>query len=116
MKLDPKTFNPSIHKVTLKGKPVELTGFGVGRFEGYTYYYVPGCTGYSAALEDFEVTLVNLPIDTKVLVSNNKEEWYPRHFSHFDEDADIWVWDEGKTSFTSIATSVWNYWKFPDKL
>ena len=54
-----------------------------------------------------------VPVDTKVLVSNDGEKWYKRHLYKY-EDGKFLAWDNGKTSFT--ATDVndrfpWEYAK-----
>lgn len=40
MKLDKNTFNPKLHKVTLRGKSVELVGFGIDKWETQVYYFL----------------------------------------------------------------------------
>ena len=57
-----------------------------------------------------------VPIDTKVLVSNDGKEWSRRHFAKY-EDGKVYCFNDGYTSFTIVnyaylsnATS-WEYAK-----
>lgn len=51
-----------------------------------------------------------VPVDTKILVSDNRKQWNRRHFSKF-EDGKVYTWNEGKTSFTTDRTVNWDYAK-----
>ncbi len=49
-------------------------------------------------------------VDTKVLVSNDGEDWYNRHFAKYDkENKNIYTWVDGKTSFTTELKEKWLY-------
>ena len=57
-----------------------------------------------------------VPVDTKVLVSEDGKEWSRRHFAKY-EDGKVWCFNGGLTSFTTVeriyfsnATS-WDYAK-----
>lgn len=49
-----------------------------------------------------EVDWEKIPIDTKVLVSNDGETWYHRHFGG-TQDGSPTVYADGKTSWTKIG-------------
>lgn len=50
---------------------------------------------------DFEecVDWSKVPVDTKILVSCDGEEWSRRHFAKY-EDGTVYAWKNGKTSFS----------------
>ncbi len=52
----------------------------------------------------------NVPIDTKVLVSMNGEEWLRRYFAKCINGR-VYVWDYGATSFSSNHYTEWAYVK-----
>lgn len=62
-----------------------------------------------------EVDWSKVPIDTKVLVSNDGKRWQKKHFSHYKKDttSPFCVFQWGSTSWTSdaIGTSNWKYAK-----
>lgn len=51
---------------------------------------------------NFEETIdwSKVSVDTKILVSNNKEEWLKRYFANYENGA-VYAWADGKTSFTA---------------
>lgn len=64
---------------------------------------------------NFEETIdwSKVPIDTKILVSNNKEEWFKRHFAKYENEK-IYAWADGKTSFSAEYCNdviSWDYAK-----
>ena len=69
---------------------------------------------------DYEIPVdwSKVPVDTKVLVRNNKdEEWEKRHFAEY-KDGMFYCWYDGKTSFTSDATIKkigWNFAKLYER-
>lgn len=38
-------------------------------------------------------------VDTKILVSDNKLDWFPSYFALY-EDGRVYAWEKGKSSFT----------------
>ncbi len=61
-------------------------------------------------------SLPSLPIDTKVLVSNDKSEWVTAHFAEFgiaDGKDYVECFYDGKTSHTTSdgGTQDYRYWK-----
>lgn len=54
----------------------------------------------------------NTPIDTKVLVSEDKETWFKRHFAKIENDR-VYTWGAGTTSFSTNKENVssWTYAK-----
>jgi hypothetical protein len=57
-----------------------------------------------------------LPKDTKVLVWDIDEfEALKRHFSHFDKDGRIWVFNCGTTSWSSNTVSSWPNYKIVEE-
>ena len=69
---------------------------------------------------DYEIPVdwSKVPVDTKVLVRNNKdEEWEKRHFAEY-ENGRIYCWYDGKTSFTTDTTIkkiIWNFAKLYER-
>ena len=58
-----------------------------------------------------KVDWTKVPVDTKILVRDYEEEnWTKRHFAKY-EDGKIYVYDGGKTSFTTNSVSSWRYGK-----
>lgn len=58
-----------------------------------------------------------LDVDAKVLVWTDPRVKQKRHFSHFDEDGRICVFESGRTSYTRIYRSnstAWPYWKLAE--
>ena len=52
-------------------------------------------------------------VDTKVLVSEDGEKWYKRHFAKY-ENGKVYVWYEARTSWTvvnKVDTYPWEYAK-----
>ena len=52
-----------------------------------------------------------VPVDTKVLVSNDGEKWYKRHLYKY-EDGKFLAWDNGKTSFTATDVNERFPWEY----
>ena len=52
-------------------------------------------------------------VDTKVLVSDDGEEWYRRYFARYEEGT-VYCWDGGATSWTTRITPHWNYAKLAE--
>lgn len=60
--------------------------------------------------EKEEVDWSKVPIDTKVIVSDDNENWYRRHFAYY-RDKRIWVFRSGLTSWTINDLSEVSGWK-----
>ena len=61
--------------------------------------------------------LPNLEVDAKVLVWTDPSVKQKRHFSHFDEDGRICVFESGRTSYTRIYrsnTTAWPNWELAE--
>ena len=57
-----------------------------------------------------------VPVDTPVLISNDKEIWFKRYFARY-EDEKVYCWLNGKTSWTAeyeFSTGHWNYAKLAE--
>ena len=52
----------------------------------------------------------NIPVDTKILVSIDGEEWIKRYFAKYIKGK-VYVWDYGATSFSSNHCTKWAYAK-----
>ena len=52
-----------------------------------------------------------VPVDTKILVSDNKETWYKRYFAKYENEK-IYAWGNGKTSFTAKYNNDVISWKY----
>ena len=61
-----------------------------------------------------------VPVDTKVLVSDDGKEWYRRHFAKY-EDGKVYCFNDGYTSFTIVNyaylsnATPWEYCKLYQK-
>ena len=51
-----------------------------------------------------------VPIDAKVLVSSDGEEWLKRYFAKYEYNR-VYAWDYGATSYSSKHCSPWKYVK-----
>lgn len=56
------------------------------------------------------VNWYKVAVDTPILVSDDNEDWYRRHFAKY-ENGLVYAWDAGKTSYTTDATIYWEYAK-----
>jgi len=56
-------------------------------------------------------TLPDLEVDARVLVWNLPQNKVKRHFSHFDEDGCICVFDHGMSSFTAKGYTACPHWE-----
>lgn len=54
-----------------------------------------------------------VPVDTKVLVSNDGNNWYKRYFARY-ENGIVYCWDRGATSWSTRITNNWNYAKLAE--
>lgn len=57
-----------------------------------------------------------VPVDTPVLISNDKKIWFKRYFARY-EDGKVYCWLNGKTSWTAeceFSTGHWNYAKLAE--
>ena len=100
--------------------------------EGYTYEVVESFNGnlnlkninthnyieYELSLFDiinceFEEHLdwSKVPVDTKVLVSDNGKLWYKRHFAKY-ENGSVHVFPDGRSSFTTEESDIIYPWKY----
>lgn len=61
--------------------------------------------------EKEEVDWSKVPIDTKVLVSDDNENWYRRHFAYYRGER-IWVFRSGLTNWTINDLSEVSSWKY----
>lgn len=66
--------------------------------------------------EEYQETTVDwskVPVDTKVLVSDDGEEWHKRHFAKYEESI-VYVWGYGDTSWTTDLMEAWEYAKLAE--
>ena len=57
-----------------------------------------------------------VPVDTPVLISNDKKIWFKRYFARY-EDGKVYCWLNGKTSWTAeceFSTGHWDYAKLAE--
>lgn len=85
-----------IVKCMYKDKPIE---------NAFNLYYLLSC--------DFEkcVDWSKVPVDTKILVSCDGEEWSRRYFAKY-ENGKVYAWDNGRTSFSIDANYDYVYWDY----
>lgn len=54
-------------------------------------------------------------VDDKILISIDGTVWEKRHFAGYDEECGlVFVWIEGKTSWTTTVMCSWEYAKLPE--
>ena len=53
-------------------------------------------------------------VDTKVLVSDDGEEWHKRYFAKY-ENGMVYCWNNGATSWTTNLMEVWEYTKLAEE-
>lgn len=58
----------------------------------------------------------DLKVDDRILVKGNCSggAWVPRHFSHIGDNGKVHAFLDGRTSFTTKNTTIWNQWKYPE--
>lgn len=60
-----------------------------------------------------EVDWSKVAVDTPILVSIDNVQWYCRHFAKY-ENGLFYVWDDGRTSYTTDTKSTWEYAKLAE--
>ena len=53
-------------------------------------------------------------VDTKVLVSDDGEQWHKRYFAKY-ENGMVYCWNNGATSWTTNLMEVWEYTKLAEE-
>lgn len=67
---------------------------------------------FSEYKEEKEVDWSKVKVDTPILVKDIlKSEWIKRYFAKY-ENGKVYVWKEGKTSWTAINEHDVNFWKY----
>ena len=61
--------------------------------------------------EIVDVDWSKVPVDTKVLVSDNGDTWYKRHFAKY-ENGSVHVFPDGRSSFTTEEDGIIYPWKY----
>lgn len=80
---------------------------------------VGGCDNNKVDWADAEyiekVDWSKVAVDTPILVSNDKVDWYPRHFAKY-KDGKIYSFYDGKTSWSSDEkfSLSWDYAKLAE--
>lgn len=67
--------------------------------------------------EEYEEPTVDwskVPVDTKVLVSDDGEEWHKQHFAKRKRDG-FYTWYDGATSWTTDLIEAWEYAKLAEE-
>lgn len=64
-----------------------------------------------AEYKEPEVDWESIEINTPILVSNNGEDWYKRHFAEY-KDGKVWAWDSGGTSWSVSNKYQCHHWSF----
>ena len=102
------------------------------KFEEHTYEVVESFNGNlnlknidSRNYIEYEMSLVDIvnsefeeyldwskvSVDTKVLVSDNGNTWYKRHFAKY-ENGSVHVFPDGRSSFTTEVSDIIYPWKY----
>ena len=100
--------------------------------EGYTYEVVESFNGNlnlkninTHSYIESELALIDIvngefeeyldwtkvPVDTKVLVSDNGDTWHKRHFAKY-ENGSVHVFPDGRSSFTTEVSDIIYPWKY----
>ena len=93
-------------------------GFGTDEFEFYREERPLSRIYFASQIVRMEFKEVidwsKVPVDTKVLVSDNGEYWFRRYFAKFEE-GDVYCFDSGATSFSveddDYEVTIWRYVK-----
>ena len=93
-------------------------GFGTDEFEFYREERPLSRIYFASQVIRMEFEEVvdwsKVPVDTKVLVSSNGENWYRRYFAKFEEGK-VYCFDSGATSFSvedyDYEVTIWKYVK-----
>ena len=59
------------------------------------------------------VNWYKVAVNTPIMVSNDNIDWYCRHFAKY-ENGLFYVWDDGRTSYTTNTKSTWEYAKLAE--
>lgn len=62
---------------------------------------------------ELNVNWYKMTVDTPIMVSNDNIDWYCRHFAKY-ENGLFYVWDDGRTSYTTKTKSMWKYAKLAE--
>nr|DAU29349.1 MAG TPA: protein of unknown function (DUF4224) [Caudoviricetes sp.] len=79
---------------------------------GYNCYQILSKWADAEYIEQ-EVDWSKVAVDTPILVSIDNVQWYCRHFAKY-ENGLFYVWDDGRTSYTTDAKSRWEYAKLAE--
>ena len=60
-----------------------------------------------------EVDWSKVAVDAPIMVSIDNIDWYCRHFAKY-ENGLFYVWDDGRTSYTTNTKSTWKYAKLAE--
>lgn len=60
-----------------------------------------------------EIDWTKVAVDTPILVSNDNERWYRRHFAKYENEK-VYAWDSGSTSYTANTEWSWCYAKLAE--
>lgn len=77
-------------------------------------FYVDGENKYATERPKPKVDWAKVPVDTKVLVSNNNIDWVKRYFSSIRSDGEITVFGDGNTSWTTNTVVYYPYVKLAE--
>lgn len=73
-------------------------------------YYGYGISELSEMNFEEVIDWSKVPIDTKIIISDDNKDWNRRHFAKY-ENGKIYTWIDGCTSFTTNKTTSWKYAK-----
>lgn len=60
-----------------------------------------------------EVDWSKVPINTRIVISNDNTHWYNRYFAKY-ENGEVYAWEDGRTSYTTDKTTSWEYAKLAE--
>lgn len=63
--------------------------------------------------QEQKVDWSKVPVDTKILVSQDGDRWLKGHFAKYEDD-EVCAWGKGQTSWTSTIQIAWKYAKLAE--
>lgn len=92
----------------------EVTCWNCVFYNGDAFCTVPLMLWLYEEYQEPKVDWSKVAVDTKVLVSDDGEEWHKRHFARYEEGI-VYVWGYGDTSWTTDLMEAWEYAKLAEE-
>lgn len=87
--------------------------------------YLPFSLGFSSWVDEepkiiaellgiYEVDWSQIPVDTKILVSDDVNKWHKRYFAKYEGNM-VYAWNNGLTSWNAKGSNCWEYAKLAEE-